>query len=611
MIKFNYQLTPVIVGASIALAQPQITPAQSQIPQSATSQSPTLQSPAVQTSAVQSSVEVGKIAKGITVLIQGKSSNSQGSGVIVKKYKNTYTVITAAHVFGEGDKYEIITPDNQRYTINYSDVKKLKNVDLASVKFTSKQNYNVATLGNSDVSTEGATSYVAGFIAIPGDAPTSNYRFIEGKVTANSSQPDTSGYSLVYSNDTLEGMSGGPVLNEKGEVIGIHGRGYDATPEVYNVNPSIAKVKRASNSAIAINTFLQMSSKLGVNIDKTPSKTIAAVANTPKSDDFYVKGLSKYQKADYPGAIEHFSAAIQINPKASKLFVSRGNAHFEMKDYKEAIADYTQAIQINPQSIDALLSRGNANYYSGDLQAAYRDYEETIRLDPNNANAFNNRGRVKMNQRNLKAALSDFNQSIRLNPKFAGAYNNRGNARRLLGELHGVMADFNRALALNPKYAEAYYSRGLVRYGMGEAQLALADYNTSIGLDPNFAPVYVSRGNVRNELGDKPGAIEDYTQAIRLDSNLTLAYLSRGNVRNDLGDQKGAIEDYTQGIKLEPKLASAYDRRGMARALTGDRQGGLADLQQAVDLFYQQGNRELYQRTLEKIRLIERYSSVR
>ena len=82
--------------------------------------------------------EVGKIAKSITVLIDSKNP---GSGIIIKRNGNTYTVLTARHVFKDAQaKYEIVTPDDKRYLLNYSSVKKLPNIDLAVVEFTSRVN---------------------------------------------------------------------------------------------------------------------------------------------------------------------------------------------------------------------------------------------------------------------------------------------------------------------------------------------------------------------------------------------------------------------------------------------------------------------------------------
>ena len=64
----SYQaIIPAIVGTSIVLLQPT-------------------------TAKALSSAEVGKIAEGITVLIDYKENSGNGSGVIIKKDGNTYTV---------------------------------------------------------------------------------------------------------------------------------------------------------------------------------------------------------------------------------------------------------------------------------------------------------------------------------------------------------------------------------------------------------------------------------------------------------------------------------------------------------------------------------------
>ena len=48
--------------------------------------------------------------------------------------------------------------------------------------------------------------------------------FTAGQITANAECPLQDGYGLVYSNATLPGMSGGAVLDDQEQLIGIHGR---------------------------------------------------------------------------------------------------------------------------------------------------------------------------------------------------------------------------------------------------------------------------------------------------------------------------------------------------------------------------------------------------
>ncbi|MEM6753090.1 MAG: serine protease, partial [Cyanobacteria bacterium P01_C01_bin.38] len=191
----KYNLSPILFAASITFIQPQSTTAQS-------------------------SSQVAQNAKQITVSIN--SNNSNGSGVIINKSGNNYTVLTAAHVVGRQDKYEIVTADNQRHAV--SSVKKLPDVDLAVVNFsnnkTNNKNYAAAKIGNSDSSTEGTTVYVAGFPKPTAAISESIYTFLDGRISANASKPLREGYALVYTIDTLPGMSGGPVLNQQGELIG-------------------------------------------------------------------------------------------------------------------------------------------------------------------------------------------------------------------------------------------------------------------------------------------------------------------------------------------------------------------------------------------------------
>lgn len=286
--KYYQAITPAIVGASVVLLQPLSVKALS-------------------------SVEVGKIAEGITVLIDYKDNPGNGSGVLLKKEGNTYTVLTAAHVVAKPNlKYEIVAPDNQRYPLNYSSVKKLPNqVDLAVVKFNSNNNYKVAKIGNSDTSERGAVAYTSGFPKTNRAINQLILHFTEGKIAANSSNLND-GYGLVYSNNTVGGMSGGAILNQNGELIGIHGRGdsrYDEESDTIQ--------KSGFNLGIPINTFVRLSSQAGVNTGVTAP---AIVATKLKAEDFLARGLNKEDKGDYKGAISDFTQAINRNPQYAEAF---------------------------------------------------------------------------------------------------------------------------------------------------------------------------------------------------------------------------------------------------------------------------------------------------
>ena len=452
---YKYTFPAALIGVSIALVQPQVAFALS-------------------------SGEVAKMAKQITVLIDSKSP---GSGVIVKRSGNTYTVLTAAHVVTSKNKAEIVTPDGKRYQLNYSTVKPLPGVDLATFQFTSSNNYPVAKIGNSDQSSEGTIAYVAGFPkAKAASISSSIYNFTDGKITANASRPLKDGYALVYSNITLPGMSGGPVFNEQGELIGVHGKGDVSEAEIATskINPEVAYIKSGFNLGIPINTFLRLSAKSGVDVGVTPPPE--KVVTAPKADDFFIQGVDKQNKGDNQGAIIAYNEAIRLNPNLAEAYNNRGIVRKELGDKPGAIDDYNQAIKFNPNLALAYYNRGIVRKELGDKPGAIDDFNQAIKINPNDADAYYNRGIVRKELGDKQGAIDDYTLAIKFNPNYADAYNNRGNARSALGDKQGAITDFNQAININPKLAEPYYNRGNARLALGDKQGAISDLQQAANL---------------------------------------------------------------------------------------------------------------------------------
>jgi S1-C subfamily serine protease len=60
-------------------------------------------------------VEVSKVAQGVTVMIQNaQNPQDTGSGFIIKREGETYTVLTAQHVVKNSPAYRVLTPCSLR-----------------------------------------------------------------------------------------------------------------------------------------------------------------------------------------------------------------------------------------------------------------------------------------------------------------------------------------------------------------------------------------------------------------------------------------------------------------------------------------------------------------
>ncbi len=356
---------------------------------------------------------VAKVAKGITVLIDGVNP---GSGIIVAREGNTYTVLTAAHVIPVQDEYDIITPDKQKYPLKYGTVQKLAGVDLATAKFTSDRTYPVANLGDATKVTEGSPVYVAGYPQRGAAITEPVYSFTVGRLTANASKPLVDGYGLVYSNNTLPGMSGGPVLDRQARLIGVHGRADGGQLERQS---QTVYVKTGFNLGIPINTYLRMAPQPAASPLPKPVRPVAP--DPSRADDFYLLASERYRQGDIAGAMQQLSQAVRANPNYAAAWATRGVMRYIQRDQQGAIQDFDQAIRLDPNYVESYVGRGLARSALGDKNGALADYSQAVERRPTYAEAWYNRGVLLYNLGKVQEGIEDLRRA-------ADLYLQQGNA---------------------------------------------------------------------------------------------------------------------------------------------------------------------------------------
>jgi S1-C subfamily serine protease len=175
---------------------------------------------------------VSQIAKTVTVRIDGANT---GSGVIIEQQGNRYVVLSNWHVVsGDGrqprsrsvskrESFKIQTVDHRQHLVTADKIIRIGKLDLATLEFQSKYRYSTATIGNSDRLTEGDTLYVSGWADASPQLLTRSYQFLVGNLSGRIDRP-RDGYALTYTVNALPGMSGGAVLDTRGNLVGINGR---------------------------------------------------------------------------------------------------------------------------------------------------------------------------------------------------------------------------------------------------------------------------------------------------------------------------------------------------------------------------------------------------
>ncbi|MDE0317309.1 MAG: trypsin-like peptidase domain-containing protein [Candidatus Poribacteria bacterium] len=363
-------------------------------------------------------------------------------------------------------------------------------------------------LGDSDLVQKGEPVVAVGY-------PGGKYKVTAGNVHGI----QISGKLLGTTAVTSEGNSGGPLLNDKGEVIGINTRSGDYS---FAIPSNILKV--LLTRSVSPEPLTQWQKR----------DHIRAYAYSGKGED-------RFDAQNYTKAIINFDNAILHNPKYIRAYNWRGRAKFRLglakveegnvaeaqKLYHAAIEDYTQAIKIKPEFTIALNNRGRAKYHLGQSKADQGDVAEGQQL--------------------YKAAIKDYTRSIKIDLKYTFPYYHRGVARFVLGQSKANQGNITEAQQL---YQET-----------------IADCTHVIQLEPNDAYSYNNRGSAKHHLGQSKAdqgdvieaeklyraAIDDYTKAININPKYISAYKNRGVVNKALGQSDEAEKDFTKAKELESK----------------------------------------------------------
>lgn len=488
--------------------------------------------------------EIARIAKTITVMIEGGSGH--GSGILLQRKGNTYTILTARHVIEKPGQYTIATADGERYPLISTSIQPFPGVDLATVEFQSNRDYPLVTLGNSNDVVEGMPVYVAGFPAQGASVLEGIYQFTEGRLTANASRPIEDGYALVYTNATLPGMSGGPVLDEKGQLVGVHGSADVASTLVQEGSSSSnVFVKRGFNLGIPINTYVSLASQTPglptvhqLRLDPPVDAPI-----TLKPADYFLEAEGKFQKQDYAGAIAAYGKAIQLRPDYSEAYLGRAVA---------------QLFQLVPDE----------NFSALGEELGVKHLHRLTQGNPL-----------------LKDAFPANPPSPLLNHFLTAFRNNPGT----------LQSDLAQAIALNPNYAEAYGVSSFFNLLLGNFGSAVSDIDFGLTLKPDNLDLHVIRGLALFLSGDFRQSISAFDRLSQSEPNNTDYHLLRGLAAFLIADYDASRQSWAELIRINPREALPYSVRAITYILEENFNAAIPDLQQAARIYRSQGDMSSYQ----------------
>jgi len=407
-----------------------------------------------------------------------------GSGFFIDKYGH---LITNYHVLDGKYTAEVKTAEGNTYPIKLI-VADNKATDLVKVLV------DIPRKKFKWVKTADSLPSIAERVLVVGSPMGLEQTVSEGIVSSIREIPSV-GEFFQMSAPISPGSSGSPVINLKGQVVGV------ATFQMVR--------GQNLNFAVSVKSVRKLKP---VKADMSmPLWTFNNSLNQPGlAEKLCRQGYSFSINGEDQKALEFFQEAIEKDPGNTMAWNGLGYCHVGMNNPAAALEAYQQAIKTNPGDEALYYNLGNYYVKLGQPQEAIKAYRQAIRMMPAFEEAHFRLGVVYSQLGRLDEGKNAFETVIRLNPDAVPAHFSVGMAYAQLGRYKDALKANQEVLRIDPGFAPAHNNIGMVHKRLGNAGLEIESYKRAIRIDPDFAIAHYNLGVALLQSGDKAAALDEY-----------------------------------------------------------------------------------------------------
>jgi len=148
-----------------------------------------------------------------------------------------------------------------------------------------------------------------------------------------------------------------------------------------------------------------------IYLDASPQKKETTEVDKKAAEEEKLKGNGLMKEANYTGAIDCYTKAINLDKKNAIYHCNRAAAYTKLENHKQAISDCKEALRIDPSYGKAYGRMGLAYLTVKDYQKAIESYEKALLLEPDNASY-----KTNMNMASEQLNSSQPSQPTQANP---------------------------------------------------------------------------------------------------------------------------------------------------------------------------------------------------
>lgn len=386
----------------------------------------------------------------------GKSLN-RGSGFFVTRN----SIVTNRHVLERSSRVEVHLNNGRIYTAN-GILAVDGEGDLALIQVTVPAEFAIPLLIRDTSPAEGESVVVIG-----------NPYGLEGSVSDGivSAVREIPGYGKIIQITAAisPGSSGSPVVNMRGEVIGVASL---QAAEGQNLNFAVPSARIARLKAGQLQSFS--------SANAADRQTRRAVA-----ERLYSKGLANLSSDDFEKALPFFEQAVATDPTYAEAWYQVGYCYGMLGQHKKAVEASKKAAQLRPEWPETHVNIGASSFALGDYKQAVDSYKTAARLDQTNADTQYALGLSLGKLGRTGEEILAYKRALAARPDFTGAIEALGlayfekrqyeNAAETFEQLRNYKAD-----------AETYNLLGESYLADKKVDASVEAFSTAVNMNPGF-----------------------------------------------------------------------------------------------------------------------------
>lgn len=290
------------------------------------------------------------------------------------------------------------------------------------------------------------------------------------------------------------GSSGSPVINMRGEVVGV------ATLQLAD--------GQSLNFAVPSNRVVQ----LQAGTPRTLGELVVATRRSQRAsaERFYMQGLGFLSRDDCEKALPYFKKATDTDPDYADAWAQTGFCNGMLGHHAEALKASRQAIRLKPDSPESYLNIGSAFAYLGQFKESVDAYKQALRLDPDNPDTHLALGTVYGKMGRIEDEVQAYKQAIRLKSDYVEAYEKLAQGYVRLNRFTDAIPAYKQVILLKPGDPLAFDNLGVAFLKLKQSAEAIEALKQAIRLKPDFGRAYYNLGLAYLSVNDRDSALEQY-----------------------------------------------------------------------------------------------------